>query len=293
MTEASQRRGALLALFALTLIWSYNWIVMKQVLHDAGPFHFAALRGVLSTGVLFGVLALRRDSLRPPPWLPTLVVGLAQTTGFQGLVQWALVDGGAGKTALLAYTMPFWVLLLARLALAEQPSGRQWLCVVLAAVGLLLVLEPWQSRGFGVSAALALASGLAWAIGVVASKRLFARHRVSALNLTAWQMGIGTLGLLVVAACVPERAIAWTPFFGAALAYNAVLASGLAWVLWSVVVQRLPASVAGLTSLAVPLCGTLLAWVLLDERPSGVESIGIALIGAALVGISRTPQRGS
>ena len=286
MTSDASRRGALIALGFLTLIWSYNWIVMKQVLQYAGPFHFAALRAVLATLVLFAVVVLQRESLKPPPWLPVVLVGLAQTTGFQSMVQWALVDGGAGKTALLAYTMPFWVLLLAALGYGDKPTRRQWLFVALAALGLALVLEPWHGMGTLGSSLLALASGLSWGVGVVVSKRTFAQTGISPLRLTAWQMLAGAAGLCVIAACVPERAIEWTPYFGAALAYNAVLASGLAWVMWATIVQRLPTTVAGITSLAVPLTGVLLAWAILGERPGTVEAFGIALIGAALVGIS-------
>jgi drug/metabolite transporter (DMT)-like permease len=290
MSDFAQRRGALVALALLTLVWSYNWIVMKQVLVSAGPFHFAALRAVLATGVLFVVVALRRESLAPPPLLPVVLLGLTQTTGFQGLVQWALVDGAAGKTALLAYTMPFWVVVLAWVVLAEKPSRRQWICIAIAAIGLVLILEPWAGLGGLRSTLLALASGLCWATSVVLSKRLFGRLVISPLRLTAWQMLAGAIGLIVVAACVDERAIAWTPFFIAGLAYNAVLASGLAWVLWATVVQRLPTTVAGITSLAVPLLGVLLAWGILGERPDAAETGGIALIAAALVGITRAPR---
>jgi drug/metabolite transporter (DMT)-like permease len=52
--------------------------------------------------------------------------------------------------------------------------------------------------------------------------------------------------------------------------------------LWALVVQKLPANVAGLTSLAVPVAGVLFAWGLLQERPSAPEWVGIALIGVAL-----------
>lgn len=291
MSESASRRGALLALAVLTLVWSYNWVVMKQVLQYSGPFHFAAIRAVLATGVLFLVLWLRGESLQPPPWRPVLLLGLFQTTAFQGLVQWALVEGGAGKTALLAYTMPFWLLLLAWPLLRERPGASRLRYAAVAAGGLVLVLQPWAGLGALHSALLALVSGLAWAAGVVITKKAFAGSDVTALRLTAWQMGFGALGLCLVAALVPEREIAWTAAFAWGLAYNAVLASGLAWVLWALIVQRLPATMAGLVSLAVPLCGVLLAWLLLGERPDAAEAAGMLLIGCALFGVSRAPRQ--
>ncbi|HET6546001.1 MAG TPA: DMT family transporter [Rhodanobacteraceae bacterium] len=283
MPRPKSRYAAPVALILLTLIWSYNWIVMKQVLRYVGPFDFAALRYVLGSGVLFIVLLARGDSLRPPPLVSTVLIGLAQTMGFQALVQWALVDGGAGKTALLAYTMPFWAVLLAWLLLAERPSRRQVIGLAVALGGLLLILEPWQGFGGARSAALAIAGGVCWGIGVVLSKRLFARGGTSALSLTAWQMLAGTIGLIVIAFAADEPALQWSGYFIGALAYNAVLSSGLAWVMWSFVVDRLPTPIAGLSSLTVPICGVLLAWVLLGERPSSMESCGIVLIAVALL----------
>jgi drug/metabolite transporter (DMT)-like permease len=260
------------------------------VLRYSGPFEFAAWRYALGTLVLFGALRWRRVSLRPPPWGPVFAIGIAQTFAFQALVQLALVEGGAGKTALLAYTMPFWAVLLAWLVLRERPSRVQWTSLAIALLGLALVIEPWRGVGAAGSALLAIGGGLAWAIGMVLSKRVFVRGGVSALSLTAWQMLAGTIGLVLLAVCVPERPIAWTTPFVLALAYNAVLASGLAWLLWSYVVERLPTSVAGLSSLVVPILGVLFAWGVLGEVPSLAEGAGMALLAAALLIVALAPR---
>lgn len=289
---SSIRHRALIALAIVSLIWSCNWIVMKQALLFAGPFEFSALRFTFGTLALFAVLLLRGESLQPPPLLPTALIGLAQTAGFQAFVQWALVDGGAGRTALLAYTMPFWVVLIAWLGLSERPVRRHLIAIATAAIGLLLVIEPWRGVGGIGNAALAIAGGLAWAIGVVMSKRLFRRGGIGVLSLTAWQMLFGTVGLIVVALLVPERGFDWTPWFVGAVVYNALLASGLAWLLWSYVVETLPTHVAGMSSLIIPLAGVGLAWWLLAEVPSAIESIGIVLIAIALAMINlRWPMR--
>lgn len=275
----------------LTLIWGYNWIVMKQALRFSGPFEFSALRYVLGSGVLFAVLLLRRVPLAPPPLGATILIGLSQTLVFQALVQWALVGGGAGKTALLAYTMPFWVVLINWLAFSERPAPRVWLSLAIAFAGLVLVLAPWQGGDLADSL-VAVAGGIGWAGGVVASKRLFQRHRVNALSLTAWQMLVGSIGLVAVALAVPERAIEWSGWFCAALAYNAVLSSGLAWLMWSWIVDHLPAHIAGLSSLAVPVAGIGFAWLQLGERPSPTDAAGILLILSALALATLRLRRG-
>ncbi len=280
------QRNALFALIVLSAIWSYNWIVMKQVLRYSGPFDFAAWRYALGTVVLFASLRLRGVSLRPPPLAPVVLIGLAQTMGFQALVQWALVDGGAGKTALFAYTMPFWAMPIAWLVLHESPSRGQLASLAVALAGLVLVIAPWDGLDELGSAGLAIGGGVCWAIGMVLTKREFARGGIGLLSLTAWQMLAGTIGLVAIAAFTNERPVEWNGYFLAALAYNAVLSSGLAWLLWSYIVERLPTAVAGLSSLVVPILGVLLAWVLLGEAPSLPEAAGIVLIGAALIAVT-------
>ena len=284
--SSSSQRGAVLALLATIVLWAYSWVVMKQVLAYAGPFDFAALRYLIGAAVLFAALLLSRQSLRPPPLLPTILIGLCQTAAFQGLEQWALLDGGAGHVALLAYTMPFWAVLLAWLILGDTPTARHWLGLTLAAAGLLCIINPWHAMGSVLSTTLAITGGLAWAAGTVLTKRMFLRHDVGVLNLTAWQMLAGGVALGLVALVVPQRPIAWTWAFAGGLAYTAVLASAMAWWLWSIVLQRLSTTVASVSSLGVPVLSVLLAWLILHERPSPLEGVGIALVLLGLLAIS-------
>ena len=282
----SASRSAVVALLVTILIWAFSWIVMKQVLAYAGPIQFVALRYALGALVLFAALWILRQPLKPPPLGATLLIGLCQTAAFQGLAQWALLEGGAGQVALLAYTMPFWAILLAWPWLNERPIPRHWAGLGFAALGLVCIIEPWHSMGTALSTVLGIAGGAAWAAGVVLSKRLFQRHSCSALSLTAWQMLLGSLPLCALALIVPGRSIDWTPAFIAGLAYSVLLASGLAWWLWSIVLKRLPTAVASISSLGVPVVSVLLAWLILNEQPSLAKWIGIALVLAGLCAVN-------
>lgn len=287
MEPTTARRQALIALALMSLIWSFNWIVMKRALHYIGPLDFSALRTVLGTALLFLLLAWRGEKLAPTPLRDTILIGLAQTGAFQLLVQMSLVDGGAGKMALLAYTMPFWVIAFAWALLGDRPALRHWVFLGIAAAGLVLVMEPWRALGGLRSCLLALAGGACWGLATVLTKRMFQRHAVAPLRLTAWQSLFGAIVVVLVALIVPERAIEWSSELIGAVAYNAVLGSAIAWALWLFVIERLPAGIAGMASLATPLLGVLLAWVILGERPDLDEAIGIGLIAIALAGVLR------
>ena len=251
---------AISGLVVLTLIWSYSWIFMKQVTSYIGAFDFTALRCIFGALVLFIVLLLRGRGMRPTPFKYTLAIALLQTCGMVGLAQWALVSGGAGKVAIL-----------------------------IAAFGLFLVLQPWQLDFSSMkSAMLAILSGVSWGASAIVAKRLYARHpRVDLLSLTSWQMLYAALVMSVVALLVPQREIDWQPTVFWALAYSAILATALAWSLWLFVLKNLPASIASLSTLAVPVCGVLFSWWLLGENPGAVEGSGIVLIVLALALVSR------
>lgn len=278
------------ALTALTLIWGYNWVVMKTALAYAAPTDFAALRAVLGAGALFAVLALTRRPLAPVQWRGTLLLGLLQTTGFLGLVALALVNGAAGKSAVLAFTMPFWTLLLAGIFLGERIRGTQWLAILLAAAGLLCVVAPWRGSLVVDDSLFALAAAVCWAASMIVVKRMRLEGG-DLLNVTAWQMLAGGVVLTVIAWLTPAGSITWSTPFMLALAYNALFATALAWLLWLFALSRLPAGVTGLAMLATPVVSILAAWLQLGEIPAPWEGAGMGLILAALALLSTSGWR--
>jgi drug/metabolite transporter (DMT)-like permease len=286
----STHAGPLIAFFFLALIWGYNWVVVKVAMDYAGPLDFAAMRCVLGAALLFGVLALLRVPLKPRHVGKTLWLGFFQTGAFVGLISWSLTSGAAGKTAVLAYTMPFWVLLIGWPFLDERLRGWQWAAVGLALAGLVLVLELWQDSGDLTSSLLALAAGASWAVSVIIFKRIPVNGRDELLTLTAWQMLFGAVPLVIASLLVPERSIAWTLPFVASLVFNIVGAMAIATLLWQYILYSLPATVSGMSSLIIPVVGVLSAWVQLGERPSGAESLGMMLILAGIA-LLTTRQR--
>lgn len=278
---------AFIALMVLTAIWGYNWVVMKSALEYAGAFQFAALRTVLGAVCLFAVIIYMRKPMRVRE-MPTLIVlGLMQTSGFTGLLIWALVEGGAGKTAVLTYTMPFWVMVLAWPLLGEKLRGLQWPAAVLSTMGMLFILDPMHLGTDTFSMFLAVMSGVFWAMSVIVAKKLHQREPdLDLLTLTAWQMLFGSVPLAIAAFMIPAPEIQWTPYFIGAVIFNSVFCNALAWLLWLYALQRLSAGVASMSSMLAPVIGVVAAWIQLNEVPSTTELIGMTLIAASLVIIS-------
>ncbi|MFO1320943.1 MAG: DMT family transporter [Burkholderiales bacterium] len=282
MERPSSTRSAILVMAVLVVIWGYAWVAAKIALAYSGPFDFAALRvavGVVGLGCL---TAVSGRSLRPAHLGLAVLIGVVQTAAFLILNTWALVDGGPGKTSILTFTMPFWVLLFAWPFLGERIEGVQWGAVALAAAGLVSILEPWRSQTTLLSKCLAVGAGMAWAAGVILAKRHQRRHRVDVLGFTFWQMLIGLVPMGLVAWAVPQRAIEWSWPFVASLGFSGIVATGAGWFLWLYVLQRLPAGTTSLASLGIPVIAAASSALQLGERLRPAELAGMALIGVAL-----------
>jgi drug/metabolite transporter (DMT)-like permease len=271
----------ILALALLGPIWGYGWVATKVALGYSDALTFAALRVPFSAACLFIVMLVLRRSLRPPPLGWTAVIALFQTTLFIALVITALHDAGAGKVSVLTYTMPFWLLLLARAFLGERLRGPQWFAVALALGGLVLVVRPW-AFGSATAGILALLGGVSWAVAALLVKLMQRRHTVDVLSLTTWQMTLGSVPLIIAALVTYSGGPQWTFSFWWGLIYTIVVANSLAWFLWLYALHTLPAGVAGLGTLAIPVVGVLAAWIQLGEVPTLVEGVGMALIIGAL-----------
>ena len=93
---------------------------MKLVVPYIGPFDFIAVRYLSGAVVLFSILVATG---RPHAALEADACRRDADHRFQGFVQTALISGGVGKVSLMAYTMPFWVVLFAWALQGERPTA--------------------------------------------------------------------------------------------------------------------------------------------------------------------------
>lgn len=275
---------AIVALVLVPIFWGYNWVVMKRAMEFMGAFEFATWRFVPSSLLLLGALVVTRRPLWIRPMWPVIVGGILQTAANTALLLWALRFGPAGRSALLCYTMPFWVLAFAWPLLGERPNRVQAIAVVAAAIGMALVFAAGMGSVRNLAAvALAAVSGLCWGAGTVIAKWLLVRKRVDSLSLAAWQMFFGGLVVWGIALLVPGQPAHWTPYLVGAVIWEILPATALSWILWVALLRRIEASVASLAILAAPIIGLVGGFIELGERPKGMEAIGLVLILVALV----------
>jgi drug/metabolite transporter (DMT)-like permease len=275
-----------LALAVMSIIWGYNWVVMKEALRFCDAFVFAAIRVFPAAIILFGILLWTKKDWRPRQVKWTVLLGLLSTTVGLGLPIWALVSGTAGKTAVLLYTMPFWVIILAWPILGERIRGLEWLAVVFAFAGLSLIVAVDAVGANLWSSILAVIAGISWAGSAIITRIMRRDPEFDVLSVTTWQMIYGVGPLIIISVLVPSTPIQWTPVFIAALLYNIILVSVVAFLLWFYILERLQAGMATMGTLVTPVLALVLAAIQLGEIPSSRDAIGIILIlsGIGLLG---------
>ena len=286
------RGAAYAALALLTLIWGMNWIAMKGALMHAHPLEFNVHRTWLAALVLAGVLIARRRRIWPHSWRAVLVTAFFQTTINFGATTMAVAGGGAGRTSVLVFTMPFWTLLLAWPVLHERVRGLQAVAIAFAFGGLVLVVEPWAWQGDLAPKLWAVLSGFGWAAGTVAMKYFQRDRQFDMLSFVTWQMVLGVIPLSFLPGWFGVPPTTWSVAQVALLIFVGVIATAGGFLLWMEVLRWLPAGTASLNMFAVPVIALLSSMAVFGERLAANEWLGIGLIGAGLVLISAQALRG-
>jgi drug/metabolite transporter (DMT)-like permease len=106
------------------------------------------------------------------------------------------------------------------------------------------------------------------------------------VSVTTWQMIYGVGPVIIISILVPSSPIQWTPVFFAALLYNILLVTVIAFLLWFYILEKIPAGMATMGTLVTPVLAIVFAAIQLGEIPSSHETLGILLIlsGIGLLG---------
>jgi drug/metabolite transporter (DMT)-like permease len=215
-----------------------------------------------------------------------MLAALLNVTVWMALMGIALVYLPASETALIAYTMPVWAAMLAWPVLGERPTVLRTIALLMAFAGLASILG-----GDGVSAsvaklpgiAMALTGAVAFALGTVLAKRF--PLTLPPLTAAAWQIGLGCLPVVVIGLFAETTHLGVLDAFGWWLiVYMVLIQFCLAYVCWFAALARLPASVAAIGTMAVPVIGVAVSAVALHEQlgPGQIAALIFTLAGVAL-----------
>jgi drug/metabolite transporter (DMT)-like permease len=280
------------------LFWATNWIVGRGVSADVPPMAMTFYRWLCAICILapFAWPHVQRDwpAIRKH-WRILLLLGVVGVGTHNAIVYLALQYTTATNGVILNSFIPIMIVALSWIMLGQRLTPLQLLGVGVSLCGVLAIISQGSLQ---VLATLRLNRG---DVLVVTSMLLWAIYTVC----LRWRpVALDLLSFLFVIACIGDLSV--LPWYLAEMAFGhfmivspstlgAILSAGLlssvlAYIFWNRGVLAVGAGVAGLFIHLVPVYGTILAGLFLDERLHGFHLAGIALI---LTGIYVTSRGGA
>jgi drug/metabolite transporter (DMT)-like permease len=281
--------AGLFFLAVTTLGWGLNWPVTKFVLSEWPPLPARGLTGMAGALTLALYALLRGQSLHLPAsqrWR-VLVSAFLNVTLWMAVMGMALLWLPASEAAVIAYTMPVWTALLAWPLLGERLTLTRVLALLMAFAGIAALMG---GDGFAASVAklpgilLALLGAIGFALGTIFLKRF--PIRLPGATSAAWQIGLGCLPVTAIGLAFEVPSLSALSTAGwACMAYMTFAQFCIAYVCWFAALERLPASVAAIGTMAVPVIGVVVSAIALHE-PLGLGQISALLLTLAGVALA-------
>lgn len=283
MNQQLSRRAAF-TLFAIVVVaWGLNWTVAKLILASVPPLWMTAIRSGVALVVLAGVM-LATGNLRPPRRgdMPVVLsITLLHMVGFAAFMAIGLQAVPAGRSIVLGYTTPLWVIPGALLFLGERITPLRAAGVALGMGGLVLMFNPltfdWADRRALIGNGQILLSAFCWALSIIHTR---AHRWVSTpFQLVFWQVLLATC-LLTILALIFEGLprIDWNLRLVLLFLYGGVIGVALGYWAMAMVNRSLPAITTSLGILATPVVGVLASLVVLGEPLSISLLVALVLI---------------
>ncbi len=287
---------AIVPIAVLTLVWGCNWPILKLGIAELAPLTFRALTLPFAALGMLLVARLSGDSIAIPRewWSRVAVLAFFNIAGWNGFVLFGVQQLPAGRSAILAYTMPVWATLIAMAVLHESLNRRKVVGLVLGTLGMAVLLgdevRHFHAAPFG--AFMILCAAILWAYGTVLLRKW--KPPVAQNTLSGWMMLLGWLPIVVLAPFFDPNPPSYLAHLSGVtwftILYNVFLAGTLAHWAWFTLARTLPVAVSSLSSLPVPVVGVFSGMLVLGERPGPAEFLALVLVLGSIFAVLFQPS---
>jgi len=267
------------------ILWASAFVGIRIALVDYSPGSLALLRFLVAS--LCMAIVYRSQGIKDVmPWshrAQLLLAGMMGIGIYNICLNYGEITVSAGIASFVLGLMPVITVILSLIFLREKINGMVWAGIFISLFGLfLLALGESSSTEMRQGLFLILLSAITGSILTIIQKKfLIIYHPVAVI---AWVMWGGTLLLLIFSATLAQELQTAAYQSTAAVVYMGIFPAAVAYIAWSYVLKKLPASKASISLYALPIVSTLLGFLLLGEQPSltSLTGGGIALIGALI-----------
>ncbi len=276
-TVGRERAAAVGLVVAASLSPQLGAAFAVTLFDELGPGGAAFLRLAFAAIILWAI------------WRPRLAGDLRLAGAFGvalGLMNWSFYEAIARLPLGVAVTIEFSGPLLVAVIGSRRPLDLAW--VGLAAIGILVLVDPGGGSVDAVGVGFALAAAVCWMAYIYLNKRVgTAFPGGSGLALA---MAVGALIVLPAGVIQANSALAEPEMLGSALVV-ALLSSVLPYSLDLEALRRLPEAVFGVLMSLDPAVAALVGFVVLGQALGANELIGIAMVIVASAGAASLSHR--
>jgi drug/metabolite transporter (DMT)-like permease len=282
----SERDGQLLLVGGNLLLGTLGIFVEEAGQDPLTTTWFRCVFGLLAL-LAWGLFTRRvRLPMQRPAWRE-----LAASAGAGGLMvaSWCLSFAAIplcsfAVSTVIFHLQPFWLLVVGAAFLGERVTRVQWLAVGVALAGLVFasgLVErggvAGSTHGYALGVALSVTGSLVYAAAALAARAQ--ARQADALAQATGQCAVGAIALApwALRGALPDPGAAW-----GWLAGLGVLHTGLAYVMLYAGMARLGTGRIAVLAFVYPLTAVLLDWAVYGRALSGLQLLGVSLIGAAL-----------
>ncbi len=283
-------KQAYLCLLCATFLWGLQPIMMKILLHDYSTITIIMIRCILMVICYFFVIYIKKCTLILPNLhqLKILVLmgfcgtPLNNITQFEGLHYTT-----AFHCTLFGAIVPVLTAIMAYFILKECLNGLQWLGIFLSLGGVIFMLTHGDinmllTEGFNIGDVLIFISEIGWALYIIFSRQIMSE--INPLQTTAWASLIGMIFICpyaLLSGQLNSIDMIITPEVSSigAMLYVTVFGGVLAMIVWNTGVKKIGASKSAIFSNITPFTGLIFGNLILDEKFSIYEVIGMIAVG--------------
>jgi drug/metabolite transporter (DMT)-like permease len=281
---------AYLLLAVLVIVWGAHWAVVKIGLGTIPPFTYATLRLLTGVAVLAALMqGAGRLSLPARSDVPIILsYGLLAVAMGIGMMNLALAFVPAGRSSILAYTLPLWVVPIMAVLARARPTRAEVVGLLLGLTGLALLLNPlaidWASPDVLLGSAMLLLGAMAGALALVHVRAH--RWQGTPFDVQIWQLLVALVPMLVLALALElERwaAMEWDPRTVLVILYSGPLATAFAFWASQSITRAIGPMTTSIGYLAVPVVGILAGATVLSETVGPLDLLGLLVTSAGIV----------
>lgn len=277
----------IMAITVTLIFWASAFAGIRAGLKAYSPGNLVLFRFLTASLVLLVYAIITRMPLPRKKDLPAIFfLGFIGITVYHLALTFGELKVTAGSASLLIASAPIFTAILAMFILKEKIKSWGWIGIIISFLGVSLVASG-EGKGivFEPAAFLILLAAISTSFYFVLQKPYLKKY--SPLKFVTYAIWSGTFfqiffsrGLFQNIKDAPIEATL-------AIIYLGIFPAALAYITWTYVLSRIPASLAASYLYLSPVLAIIIAWVWLGEMPAFLALVGgaLTLLGVIVVNL--------